>query len=1038
MEIAGPPLASDSEDRNEEDEDVCRICRNSGDSDNPLYYPCACRGSIKFVHEDCLLQWLDRSKNRRCEVCRHMFLFSPIYAEDAPARLPLREFLTVITFKVFDVLQIFLHSAFSFSVYFLLISFGTYWIWQLAFVRSLSEAQKLFSSHISTKTIAINCFHGYLLSGIIKFVFHGFTFLRDFFIHLWDLRRQNLEGENGGRDGVHAARRPPDNADRDFVGGGEGIAGAGQIGRRNAENVAAWLEVLAAQLEDHVGRMFGRPNGVGIIEFFPFDMLVRIRVPVFRLLENSFSVLFRNTIFLIVVIFIPLSLGRVFSLHLLWLFSSATIPALSSVIPPTQTHALANNALNNALGADANSSLESRRDDMQNQVTAVVAGMLKEDSTGLEDVSNIISRTLSANLFKGEIIRTSHLSNEMTLAIGYMFILLFFLFCLGPLFLIHYSRGQRLNWGRLFHFAYIAEAVLSIIRKFCAVLRHFMTMAKVAFILVIKFGFFPLICGCWLDICTLRVFGKTIVQRVAFFLEDPAASSFYHWIAGILYMLQFSFSMNLLQGVLHNGVLNFLQNLADPIYILFHSLVEDPVHKHAGNILLAVGIHGSLVVMLFFLPVRLAVLFVPSLFPLDLSLSDPLTTRFLFHICIPWATRYFKLRATVKTLLCQWFTVVGRELDLTDVLLPRPEGNGMEENADVVPEQQQGQHDRQLHEEVGQRNRDLGALASAEDSNLGIWASGNSDVEEKNGDEQADSEYHFFLRILLLLVLAWITLLLSNLVLIVVPISLGRALFNAIPLLPLTRGIKFPLFSVTLDIKFNDIYAFILGNCIIRTVVTGSRYVVQHVQTGRAGVLLKQIWKWCGIALKSSALLSIWIFVIPVLIGLLFELVVVTPIRVPLDESPVFILYEDWLLGLIFLKFWTSLVLLDDEELFVDRSWRVKFERVLNDGFSQLQGLWVMSEIIIPIMMKLLTALCVPYMFSRGLFPMLGYPLLVNSAVHRFAWVGCLASIFMCSCAKRIHALFIRMHNAIWNERYLIGQRLHNFKEVSGRDAKQG
>ncbi|RVX21079.1 putative E3 ubiquitin ligase SUD1 [Vitis vinifera] len=68
MEIAGPPLASDSEDRNEEDEDVCRICRNSGDSDNPLYYPCACRGSIKFVHEDCLLQWLDRSKTRRCEV----------------------------------------------------------------------------------------------------------------------------------------------------------------------------------------------------------------------------------------------------------------------------------------------------------------------------------------------------------------------------------------------------------------------------------------------------------------------------------------------------------------------------------------------------------------------------------------------------------------------------------------------------------------------------------------------------------------------------------------------------------------------------------------------------------------------------------------------------------------------------------------------------------------------------------------------------------------------------------------------------------
>ena len=76
-----------------------------------------------------------------------------------------------------------------------------------------------------------------------------------------------------------------------------------------------------------------------------------------------------------------------------------------------------------------------------------------------------------------------------------------------------------------------------------------MSTVKANFIMVIKFGFFPLIYGCWLDACTLRMFGKTIVQWVAFFLGDPAASSFYHWIVGILYMLQFSFSMNLLQGV---------------------------------------------------------------------------------------------------------------------------------------------------------------------------------------------------------------------------------------------------------------------------------------------------------------------------------------------------------------------------------------------------------------------------------------------------------------------------------------------------------
>jgi hypothetical protein len=55
-------------------------------------------------------------------------------------------------------------------------------------------------------------------------------------------------------------------------------------------------------------------------------------------------------------------------------------------------------------------------------------------------------------------------------------------------------------------------------------------------------------------------------------------------------------------------------------------------------------------------------------------------------------------------------------------------------------------------------------------------------------------------------------------------------------------------------------------------------------------------------------LFVVQIFVIPVLIGLLFELLVIVPMRVPVDESPVFLLYQDWALGLIFLKIWTRLV----------------------------------------------------------------------------------------------------------------------------------
>lgn len=65
-----PPsvFANKSYDDDDDEEDVCRICRNPGDADNPLRYPCACSGSIKFVHQDCLLQWLNHSNARQCEV----------------------------------------------------------------------------------------------------------------------------------------------------------------------------------------------------------------------------------------------------------------------------------------------------------------------------------------------------------------------------------------------------------------------------------------------------------------------------------------------------------------------------------------------------------------------------------------------------------------------------------------------------------------------------------------------------------------------------------------------------------------------------------------------------------------------------------------------------------------------------------------------------------------------------------------------------------------------------------------------------------
>uniref|UniRef100_A0A672GNL1 Membrane-associated ring finger (C3HC4) 1 n=1 Tax=Salarias fasciatus TaxID=181472 RepID=A0A672GNL1_SALFA len=53
---------------------VCRICHCEGDDDCPLIMPCRCTGSLSFVHQTCLNQWIKSSDTRCCELCKFDFI----------------------------------------------------------------------------------------------------------------------------------------------------------------------------------------------------------------------------------------------------------------------------------------------------------------------------------------------------------------------------------------------------------------------------------------------------------------------------------------------------------------------------------------------------------------------------------------------------------------------------------------------------------------------------------------------------------------------------------------------------------------------------------------------------------------------------------------------------------------------------------------------------------------------------------------------------------------------------------------------------
>lgn len=53
----------------------CRICL--GTNEELLIAPCKCRGTLKYVHESCLKQWIfvkfNRSQTAFCELCQYNF-----------------------------------------------------------------------------------------------------------------------------------------------------------------------------------------------------------------------------------------------------------------------------------------------------------------------------------------------------------------------------------------------------------------------------------------------------------------------------------------------------------------------------------------------------------------------------------------------------------------------------------------------------------------------------------------------------------------------------------------------------------------------------------------------------------------------------------------------------------------------------------------------------------------------------------------------------------------------------------------------------
>ncbi|XP_062101932.1 probable E3 ubiquitin ligase SUD1 isoform X3 [Humulus lupulus] len=895
------------------DEDECRICRSPGEPGNPLRYPCACRGTIKYVHQDCLLQWLNRRKISHCEVCKHEYSYAPVYASDAPARLPPQEFVIGLAAKLFHLLRIFRHFVYLLVIWLLAIPFVTHWIWEFAFFKGFSEFKILFTSHLTVAAIFADCMHGFLLSLGMAYIFLGIAFIRISFL-------QEPIGAPGLANRILAGNEIAENAGRR-----QGVPDVLQLIKRIVAFLFNWWKMLISRIVIYLGIVeIVPPNEFGNMQF-PFD-------------ENAFAVVASNMVFVVVLVLLPFCLGRTATFLQYWFFTHDTAETVSSVVSMIEIALLSvSNTTKDALNAITYFILYHRGVSMPSQVLKGDSKILNTEIIKMNKASISVNGLVSAGLLNEQLDGTLSLSDDATLFIGYMVILSFILLYLGTVSMMRYARGEPLTLQRLSGIASKINALWCLIRRFFTLFRQVMTM------------------------------------------------------------------------VFRDGVFFFFPDIADPENY-FGRMIECPVFKHARGFLLLVGVHGSLIVMLVFLPIKLVILYAPSVFPLNLFSSEAKSVaafslrRCLFHFGVPCTIRFYYPSATFKVLIQKWLTVTCSLLSLSDFLHPRHENN----DGNVEPLRQQRAHN-------------VSTVALIEGPNAGLRTSGSDATDDAKGEEGQEADYRFVLRVIILLVLAWMTALVFNSLMMAIPVLLGRTFFQAASHLLLSHGFK-----------YDDFCSFIIGSCMMRAVIICGKYAVEHVQTRGVGALLSQMGHSCMNAFKFCAVVSSVMFVIPVVIGLLLDLVVVVPIRLPLDEGTVSTLFQCWVLGWLFLITLFGLVMVDNVHS-VDERWLVKLQRTVSDGLAHQPALWLLKEILVPTTTRILIALCTPCMLVRLAFSVLGYPFPVKSAIHRFFWPGCFAFSILWFSSKIIYAFIIYLHNRIRDDRYCVGRRLQDYGESTQR-----
>ncbi|XP_044736435.1 E3 ubiquitin-protein ligase MARCHF6 isoform X2 [Chrysoperla carnea] len=895
--------------------DICRVCRSEGLADRPLFHPCICTGSIKWIHQECLVQWMRYSHKEYCELCGHRFSFTPIYSPDMPRRLPLRDVAGGLLSSVATAVKYWLHYTLVALAWLGIVPLMACRTYRCLFTGTLDAFLTLPLHIISPDNVASDVFHGCFVVTCTLFAFIGLVWLREQILH------------GGGPDWLERENAPPggnveNNQDNGIIGDNNNV-----INDNNANENDANIE--ADQVPNEVVPPAENPNDNLLIEVNIDVLPEEEEAPEAAGDEANWNPMDwdRAAEDLTWERLLGLDGSLVFLEHIFWVISLNTVFILIFVFCPYHIGHV-----------------------------AIIAMGLREQAT--------------ASNFEGLV----------TTLCGYCIIGL----CLVTLHHIAGILGLRKS-RRILGLGYV--------------------VVKVSLLSVVEIGVLPLICGWWLDICSLAMFDATLKDRETSFRLAPGTSMFLHWLVGMVYVYYFASFILLLREVLRPGVLWFLRNLNDPDFSPIQEMIHLPIIRHIRRLLASSVVFGTAVLLMLWLPVRILRAVWPTFLPYTVALHTETQVHelslelLLLQVILPALLEQSHTRQWLKSIIRTWCRAVAWALDLYSYLLGDDNSTTVPPPAPAPPE----------HAAPGG-----GGLGAAHQALL--------QRESPTGFQPYNRPKFLALRLIILLAIVCVSLITSSLIALTLPVWLGRRAME----LWLT-GAPPPSPQPPTPGKVHELYTAACGTYLCWLACRGLHIVASWLPQGRAAMIAR-IKHWFILGARSFAACILLLGVIPLLFGLLLELVVVVPLRVPLHQTPVCFIWQDWALGVLYTKIACAITMMGP-----DWKLRTAIERAYRDGLRDMDLIFITRELAAPVIICFGLALAVPYVIAHSIVPLIVTNAQLQILIVRRLYPFLLLIAMLSGVVTLQIRQFKKLYEHIKNDKYLVGQRLVNYDHRRNR-----